>query len=38
MTDNYGYETTWDLRGASGDIVAQGSGPYANNSTTSLEI
>ena len=37
VTDNYGSETTWDLRDASGDIVAQG-GPYANNSTTNLEI
>ena len=37
LTDNYGSETTWNLKDAYGFIVAQG-GPYSNNLTTSLEI
>ena len=37
LTDNYGSETTWNLKDANGFIVAQG-GPYSNNLTTSLEI
>ena len=37
LTDNYGSETTWNLKDANGFIVAQG-GPYTNNFTASLEI
>jgi hypothetical protein len=37
LTDNYGSETTWNLKDAYGFIVAQG-GPYTNNFTASLEI
>ena len=37
VPDNYGSETTWDLKDASGYIVAEG-GPYTNNNTSSLEI
>ena len=37
LTDDYGSETTWDLKGADGAIIAEG-GPYSNNLTTSLEI
>ena len=37
LTDNYGSETTWNLKDAYGFVVAQG-GPYTNNFTASLEI
>ena len=37
LTDDYGSETTWNLKNANGFIVAQG-GPYTNNFTASLEI
>lgn len=36
-TDNYGDETTWELRGSNGNLVSSG-GPYANNQTTELNF
>lgn len=36
VTDNYGTETTWELKGPNGNVVASG-GPYTNASVTYTE-
>lgn len=36
-TDNWGYETTWNIKNSAGSIVANGSG-YGNNQTYNIEL